>query len=884
MMLRNESARGGRPAALEGYPRRAAGGRAGAPPTGGPDGSRETCGDGLDPRQREAVEHGAGPLLILAGPGSGKTRVLCHRIAKLVERGADPGWILAVTFTRKAAGEILERLHRMTGRAPRWTMTFHSLCTRMLRADSEAAGLPPGWDIVDASAARTVVKKAVERLNLDSEEWKPAVEQARISARKNHGRHGRAALAAEIERAARFGSHRRRMAEGSARIHAEYDRILAEQKRLDFDDLLLRAVTLLDSTAGPGWIRRWDHVLVDEFQDTNLVQYEIMARLCRGRETATIVGDPDQSIYGWRGAKVGNIGRYREEFRPAVIELDANYRSTPHIVQAARALMESAGAAKEAGDEGVARRALRSARDGTADGAVHVVEQIDDLDEAEWVRNLVVDRLNRGGGIDEHRIAVLYRINALSKPIEDALGRPPSIPYSMSGGVRFYDRAEVQDAAAYLRVTTDPADDEAFERILNRPPRGLGKEARQKIRDADRAPAAGTGMLPRLFGGGGPAPADAPPLEDRPPLIERCSLALRRGGAGLTAAQRAAAAGLLKAIDRARAEAAAGAPASAVLAKILDKSGYLKHLKKSRKEEDQNRLENVDQLIETAKNYERRAAAGNGKPPEGIRGFLDEVALMTDREPQDEKLTPVHLMTMHAAKGLEFPTVAVVGAEDGLCPLKGRGGDDLAVDYDQRREERRLFYVGMTRAEETLCISHARRRKRFGRWRDAWPSPYVRELPAALKREDSVDRGEYDRDEHEPAALGPAGRAKLDAILAAQAAAQAERRRREAGGGSGPPPDPGLEAPSPGLRFDAPPPGAPEDGFDPASAAEGALEPPAWLDEGPPPADAYGPAHEEAPQAAGPPEPPQAGSDFERRLAHAAPWPPPDVRGRDPEY
>lgn len=848
------------PSAVVGPNARVGAGRGRSPGPGRAAAGGGSGAAGLDPRQKLAAEHGEGPLLILAGPGSGKTRVLCHRIAKLAERGADPGRILAVTFTRKAANEMRERLGRMTARAPRWTMTFHSLCTRMLRADGPAAGLPESWSIADSGASRALVKRAVEGLKLDPEDWKPAGEQSRISARKNHGKHGPAALAAEMDRARRFGGVRARLAEGSVRIHREYQRLLEAQNRLDFDDLLLKAVALLDSRAGPGWIARWDHVLVDECQDTNLVQYEIMARLCRGRKTATIVGDPDQSIYGWRGAKVGNIERYREEFSPAVVELDANYRSTPQIVQAARALMESDGAVKEAGEEGVAKRRLRSARaaGGEDERLVQVVEQIDDLDEAQWVRNVVVDRLNRGGGAAEHRVAVLYRVNSLSKAVEDALNERPKIPYSMSGGVRFYDREEVKDGVAYLRIAADPAADDAFERILNKPPRGLGKEARRKIRDADLNPMP-SGFIPRLLSALAEPPA---PTEERPPLLERCSLALRRGGAGLTAAQRASASNLVKIIDRARAEIAGGAPPSGVLGRILEKSGYLRHLAKSGKEEDLTRLENIDQLVQTAKSYEDRAEKGGGEPPKGVRGFLDEVTLMTDREPQDESLTPVHLMTMHAAKGLEFPTVVIIGAEDGLCPLKGRDGDDLSTGYDQRREERRLFYVGMTRAEETLCISHARRRRRFNRWRDAWPSPYVKELPQRLKREENVNQGGYERSEHEGETFDARGAEKLKTIEAALAAALKERRSRE-GAEQFPGPMPPTESP-----IEGPPPGHP------------AAEPPAWHFDGPPPDDRYAPREDYPADYGREPPAEEAPTLFEKRMAQAEPWPPADVRGR----
>ena len=675
---------------------------------------------GLDERQREAVEHGGGPLLILAGPGSGKTRVLCHRIAALAERGAPPDRILAVTFTRKARGEMVDRLQRMmSGRSPHWVLTFHSLCARILRQDWAAAGLRQGWNMADPSASQAIVHEAVESLKLSIDDFDPRRERNRISARKNSGNPDEA-LKAEIVRAAQ---QKRRMREtrASVRIHVRYDRLLKEQNRVDFDDLLLLARRLLEETdRGRAWKDRWDHVLVDECQDTNLVQYRIVRELAEHHGNVTVVGDPDQSIYGWRGAEIGNLDRFREDFRPIVVELAANYRSAPCIVQAARAVMESRDAAEEAGhgDRNRLRRNLKSVQAPKKGERVQIVRHRSDEDEAIWIHNLAVDRMDRvrlGGRPEDHRFGVLYRTTWLSRRIEEQL-ITSNIPYTISGGQPFWNRAEIQDAIAYLKAVQNPDDDEAFERILNKPARGLGKESIERVRNADIAAAA--------------MPTDPTAGGRRSSLQERCRTAAESPMSGLTDPQKANAKALLATLRRARQMISArGAQPAEVATFVLDESGYRKRLAVSRKPEDADRIENLDQLIETVKEHEKRTREHGAMRP-GLQGFLDQVGLMTDREPDDEATSLVHLMSLHAAKGLEFPTVVIAGAENRICPLAPRAEDERAVlGYDQKREERRLFYVGMTRAEKLLCLSHADVRMRFGRMVTCEPSPYLMDVP-----------------------------------------------------------------------------------------------------------------------------------------------------------
>ena len=654
----------------------------------------------LDNLQHQAVNHDETPLLIVAGPGSGKTRVLCHRIARLVDQGIHPGRILAMTFTRKATREMSDRLDSMMNDGPRWVTTFHGLCTRILRHDPQAARLNPEWEIADTQRSRSVARRAIEQLHLSVDEWNPTTERNRISLRKN-----REINPKDPPEPGQFQSMK---AKTSLNIHIRYDRLLADEHLLDFDDLLLRTAKLLkDPAQRAAWSGRWDHVLVDEFQDTNLPQYRIMRALA-GHRRVTAVCDPDQSIYGWRGAETSNINRYRDDFRPSVVELERNYRSKPAIVAAARAVIE-AGA-------DVPRRNLASTHEGGA--KVKVFSHPTEHSEANWIHNLAADAYGRRGRHEDHRLGVLYRINALSRPIEERLIRS-SIPYTISGGARFYDRREIQDAVAYLRAAQNPGDDEAFDRIINRPPRGLGKEAMKTIRNAD------IGAPQQVFELPFNPPEDE--LRDRDTLVERTHTAVDSGLLGPRQTQ--AARNLLQVLSDARRDIAEERPPADILSSILDRSGYTEHLKNSGREEDLDRLDNLDQLVETAKEHQNRAD-NDPEMSRSMKSFLDEVALMTDREPEDASNTRVHLMTMHAAKGLEFPTVVLAAAEGKICPLTPRFDEhEHRQSEEQLQEERRLFYVGMTRAEENLYISNAASRMRFGERRQTTESPYINAIP-----------------------------------------------------------------------------------------------------------------------------------------------------------
>ena len=675
----------------------------------------------LDNSQQLAVEHTGGPLLVLAGPGSGKTRVLCHRIATLANAGTPPGRILAVTFTRKASIEMAERLQAMMDYPPQWVMTFHRLCARILRQSGPSIGLEPAWSIADTTKSRGVTRRAIEDLRLKLDEWPPAEEQGKISLRKNR----------EIEpteAAASADGYVPDRLKASLRIHRRYLRIMADEHLLDFDDLLINTVRVMNiRDERTRWTGRWDHVLVDEFQDTNIPQYRIMKALAAHHQV-TAVGDPDQSIYGWRGAERRNLEQFSKDFKPTIIELGLNYRSTPNIVAAARHLLESPTAkAEDTTDR--SDRYLRSTRERGM--PVTVIVHPSDNAEAVWIHNLGIEEINKGGDAAAHRVGVLYRVNSLSRPIEERLIRS-SIPYTISGGARFYDRKEIQDALAYLHVINNGEDDEAFERILNRPPRGLGRESLKKIREADIAREAKAADNTPLFA----TDDEVADMPARNTLMDRTRLAAT--SRLLTARQSERALHLVEVIESCRRRTVAHrATAEDILETVLFASGYIPHLVESKKAEDHDRLDNLDQLIAAAKEYGKRSASAadneptddpQGEPAGSLQGFLDEAALMTDRQAVDDSTARIHLMTMHAAKGLEFPTVVIAGVEAHLCPLKPRH-DEYRLSKEQAHEERRLFYVGMTRAKEELYLSQAIKRTRFGRPEDTTESPYISDLP-----------------------------------------------------------------------------------------------------------------------------------------------------------
>jgi DNA helicase-2/ATP-dependent DNA helicase PcrA len=622
--------------------------------------------DGLSAEQREAVLATDGPVLILAGAGSGKTRVITHRIAHLVrEKAVASDAVLAVTFTNKAAGEMKARTEALLGgaRLGGWISTFHSLCVRLLRREAEAAGLPRDFVIYDEADQLAAVRAALRALDLSEKLHPPRRILSRISARKNSGKDPGEAVG-ESFAAASF-----------AKIAEHYGRNLVTAHALDFDDLLLRAVELLGQAAvRERYRRRFRYVLVDEYQDTNRAQYDLIQHLVSPGGNVTVVGDEDQSIYSWRGADIRNILDFERDFPGArVLRLEENYRSSQAILDTASGLV-----AHNLNRKG---KTLRAVKDGGEAVRLHVAA--DEFEEAAWI----VDRIAALRG--RSRAAILYRMNAQSRLFEEALRRV-SLPYLVVGGLGFYERKEVKDVLAYLRLVLQPRDGVALRRILNVPPRGIGERTAE--------------------------------------AIER--LAVERGVTAFEALQALADEALIPAratqpllrfremLEALRTE-ATSCSVKGLLERIVALSGYGAALAQEDSQESEDRLANLAELLSAAADYEAR------EPAPSAAGFLDSVSLLADAD-QVRDDAPVILMTLHAAKGLEFDAVFLAGLEEGLSPHSRSLASEAGLE-----EERRLCYVGMTRAKDALHLTWARSRMVFGQRRLAEPSRFLVEIPRA---------------------------------------------------------------------------------------------------------------------------------------------------------
>ncbi|HEV7209848.1 MAG TPA: DNA helicase PcrA, partial [Mycobacteriales bacterium] len=621
--------------------------------------------EGLNPQQRKAVVHEGSPLLIVAGAGSGKTRVLTHRIGYLLAaRGAQPGQILAITFTNKAAGEMRERVARLVGGRARamWVSTFHSACVRILREQHAKMGFTSTFSIYDQGDSQRLVALVGRDLDLDPKR-NPARQLANaISDLKNE-------LVDHETAAARATNHVQKLV---AEVYGGYQRRLAQANAMDFDDLIMTAVNLLQAfpDVAEHYRRRFRHILVDEYQDTNHAQYVLVRELVgSGTEAAelAVVGDADQSIYAFRGATIRNIVEFERDYPDAtVVLLEQNYRSTQTILSAANAV--------------IARNPDRKPKNlwSSAGAGPPIVGYIADSehDEAAFVA-AEVDRLADEHGIGAGQVAVFYRTNAQSRVFEDVFIRV-GLPYRVVGGVRFYERREVRDLLAYLRVLANPADTVNMRRILNTPRRGIGEKAEQAVAlFADRERIGFGAALDRV--------------EEIGTLATRSLTALKE---------------FTVLLGDLRDLAQAGTPAAEVAEAVLERTGYLASLAAEGEIEAEGRRENLAELIAVAREYEA------GTPDGGLAGFLEQVSLVadTDQLPDaDESGGVVTLMTLHAAKGLEFPAVFLTGMEDGVFPhLRSLG--NLA----EMQEERRLAYVGITRAEQRLYLSRATVRSGWG--------------------------------------------------------------------------------------------------------------------------------------------------------------------------
>jgi DNA helicase-2/ATP-dependent DNA helicase PcrA len=629
--------------------------------------------DALNPQQREAVMHTDGPMLVVAGAGSGKTRVLTHRVAHLIESGsAAPSEILAITFTNRAANEMKERVQGLVGSrtaARMWVMTFHAACGRLLRRDAERLGYRSSFTIYDQADQVRLVKACIEELELDPKRFAPRAVHSAISRAKDR-------LLTADGYADQVGNF---FEQTVASVYGLYQRRLYAANAMDFDDMILQAVLLLeaDEEARAAWQARFSHIMVDEYQDTNHAQFRLLSVLAARHRNIAVVGDPDQSIYAFRGADIRNISEFEHDFPGArVVALEQNYRSTQAILDAANAVIA----------RNPDRRPKRLWSDLGRGLPVRVVEADDEHAEARFVAGEITRALDEGAGPAD--IAVFYRMNAQSRVLEDVLVRQ-GVGYRVVGGPRFYERAEIKDAIAYLQVIHNPADEVSLRRIVNQPRRGIGSAS------LDRLAAHASQMNWTL-------------LE----AIEHSS-AVPLGTAAASRVREFAAL-----IEDLREVAATASPAE-LLEQVLEQTGYRGMLEAERTFESQGRLENLDELIGVAREFAER-----GEEDASLATFLQDISLYSDSDALNEPRPEVTLMTIHNAKGLEFPIVFVIGLEEGLFPHQ------RSLDEGDEAEERRLCYVGMTRAQQSLVLTHAHSRTIFGMRGYNLPSRFLSELPA----------------------------------------------------------------------------------------------------------------------------------------------------------
>ncbi|MFW2390324.1 MAG: ATP-dependent helicase [Polyangiales bacterium] len=626
----------------------------------------------LNSRQREAVVHEGGPLVVFAGAGSGKTRVITYRVAQLIAaHGAAPWKILAVTFTNKAAGEMRERLLGLLGEEGKAVQvgTFHATCARLLRRHGESSGLTKDFTIYDDQDQQALVKRVLRDLGLDEKRYQPKAMAGRINRAKQEVQGPE-----EIETPDPWS-------EVVRRVYATYEQRLQQANALDFGDLIYRTVRALESDESfrEAVVGRFSHVLVDEFQDTNHAQFRLVRLLSEGHRNLCVVGDDDQSIYRWRGADRRNILDFRASFPDAtLVKLEQNYRSTQRILRAANAV--------------IARNTDREPKELWTDNpegdAILVVRTMDERDESRLVLRGVRELSSQGFRLSD--VAVFYRTHAQSRVIEESL-RSANIGYQIVGGMRFYDRAEVKDLLGYLRVMINPADDMSLLRIINTPSRGIGKTTITRLLDLAAQYGRGLSDL----------------LDDDATLSQFGSAARKR-----LAAFRGLMANL-------RDVAASGAPLGEIGAELVNQSGYGEMLQHDDTPEADARFQNLQELVASMDEFHRE------RPNSTLAEFLENVTLHTaaDEQVGGDRVT---LMTVHAAKGLEFPVVMVTGLEEQVFPFKGI---DPWEDPEELEEERRLAYVAFTRAEQRLVLSFAAVRRIFGQQRVGIPSRFLTELP-----------------------------------------------------------------------------------------------------------------------------------------------------------
>jgi DNA helicase-2/ATP-dependent DNA helicase PcrA len=630
--------------------------------------------ESLNPTQLDAVEHTEGPLLILAGAGSGKTRVLTHRIAYILDQGlAAPEEVLAITFTNKAAGEMKDRVALLVGPDSRkmWVSTFHAFCARILRVHAEKLGYKREFTIYDGADQVRLVKRSIVELGKDPKRFNPRSFAAQISAAKN-------VLATPDDY---LRSTEGYIAENVAEVYNLYQRRLYENNAMDFDDLIMQTVALLEvfPEVRERYQTRFKYIHVDEYQDTNHAQYRLVNILAAAHRNLCVVGDDDQSVYSWRGADIRNILDFERDYPEAkVVKLERNYRSTQTILDAANAV--------------VANNASRKPKElwtaGPHGERIRIFTASDEYAEARFVVSDIERLIDAGARPAD--VSVFYRTNAQSRALEDVLVRE-GVPYQVVGGVRFYERAEIKDAMAFLAVISNPSDSGALERIINVPKRGLGATSVARLQEHARRN--GVSLYDAL------ADADA---------------------ADLTGAAKKACRAVRDLFEGWRV-AAQEVPPAELIGAVLDESGYRAELVAENTVESESRLENLEELINAAREYERV------EPEPTLASFLQEQALYSEQDALSGEGGRVALMTLHNAKGLEFDHVFVVGMEEGTFPHA------RSLDEQNLEEERRLAYVGITRARRSLTLTYAKLRSSWGEREYQMPSRFLSEIPEGLK-------------------------------------------------------------------------------------------------------------------------------------------------------
>jgi len=643
---------------------------------------------GLNTAQREAVQYIKGPLLILAGPGSGKTRVITHRIAYLVKTtGVSPRSILAVTFTNKAAREMQERLHKLLGNLADQVSagTFHAICARILRQDGKSLGLDTNFVIYDEEDQQSLVKQCLLDLDLDPRQYNPQKIRNAISQAKSQ----------QLTHDVLTSQAKSHWDDVICRVYERYQEQLGQSNAADFDDLLMKVVQLFEKQPGvlEKYRSRYLHLMVDEFQDTNLIQYKLVRLLGGKHRNVCVVGDPDQSIYSWRFADIRNILSFEKDFPDArVIVLDQNYRSTKNILGAASAIISANKKRKQ-------KDLWTSNTEGTP---VFLIKTYNEQEEAQFVVNEVL-KLSGSNGIKPGDCVVMYRTNAQSRAVEEAFMRY-GLKYKLVGGTRFYQRREIKDTVAYLRVIQNPFDNISLARIIRIPGRGIGAKTLSDLTNWAR--------------------------ENNLSLFAAIKAVNEGGGPGFGAKINTALAGFYRMLNELVVE---GQQLSLVklMDTMLERSGYRDTI---RGEEDgEERWENIQELRTVAADYD------DLPPGEGLAPFLEKVSLVADTDEIESRDDTVTLITLHQAKGLEFPVVFIVGMEEGLLPHRRsmeEGGDEL-------EEERRLCYVGVTRAEQHVYLMHTARRAIFGMSSESTPSRFLDDLPEHLveRKGITLDKG-----------------------------------------------------------------------------------------------------------------------------------------------